>query len=97
MFSRSLKVLQMVDGVSLPQEDGLERMVAASLAGALEGMLKRSEAADRRVLLQTLRSQMTKVLSEAPLKGDITRAIALRARMAAMFDAEFTRMEAAQD
>ncbi|WP_198385129.1 hypothetical protein [Roseomonas sp. KE2513] len=87
----------MIDGVASPGEDDLERMVAASLAGALEGMLKRTEAGDRRALVQTLRSQMTKALAEAPLKGDITRAVALRARMAALFNAEFDRMEAAQD
>ena len=87
----------MTDGVYLPEEDNLEKMVAASLAGALEGMLRRSEAGERLVLVQTLRSQMTKALAEAPIKGDVAKAISLRARMAALFDAEFARLEAAQD
>lgn len=87
----------MNDGSDLPPEDGLEQMVAASLAGALEGMLSRSEEEDRLALIRTLRSQMARVLAEAPIKGDAVKAIALRTRMAALFKAEFTRMEAAAE
>ena len=76
--------------------DDLELMVAASLAGALEAMLSRSKNDDRLSLIRILRSQMTRVLAEAPIKGDPVRAIALRTRMAALFDAEFTRMEEAE-
>ena len=85
----------MNDGSDLPPEDGLEQMVAASLAGALESMLSRSEEGDRLTLIRTLRSQMARVLSEAPIKGDPVKAVALRTRMAALFEAEFARMEAA--
>ena len=85
----------MNNGSTLPPEDGLEQMVAASLAGALEGMLRRNEEGDRLSLIRTLRSQMARVLAEAPIKGDPVKAIALRTRMAALFEAEFARMEAA--
>ncbi|WP_043840171.1 hypothetical protein [Muricoccus aerilatus] len=87
----------MNDGSDLPPEDGLEQMVAASLAGALEGMLSRSEEGDRLSLIRTLRSQMARVLAEAPIKGDPVKAVALRTRMAALFEAEFAHMEAAAE
>ena len=76
--------------------DDLGRMVAASLEGALEGMLRRSKESDRLALIRTLRSQMERVLAEAPVKGDPLTAIALRTRMAALFEGEFSRMEAAE-
>ncbi len=78
-------------------------MVAASLAGALEGMLSRSGEGDRLSLVRTLSSQMARVLAEAPIKGDAVKAVALRTRMTALFDmtalfeAEFARMEAAAE
>ena len=87
----------MDDGADQPPEDNLARMVAASLAGALDGMVKRSEEGDRLSLIRTLRSQMGQVLAEAPVKGDLVKAITLRTRMAALLDAEFTRMEAAEE
>jgi hypothetical protein len=96
LFGRSFKVQQMIGGVSLPQEDGLEQMVAASLAGAIEGMLLRSEG-NRLTLIRTLRSQMARVLAEAPIKGDPVTAVALRSRMAALFEAEFARMEVVEE
>ena len=79
-----------------PPEDDLDRMVAASIAGALEAMLRRTEAGDRLELIRTLRAQMERVLAEAPVRGDPMKAIALRTRLAALFDAEFTRLEAAE-
>lgn len=80
--------------VSDPQHDDLVRMVAASLAGALDEMLRRRRGSARLPLIHALRSQMERVLTEAPIKGDPVKAIALRTRMAALFDAEFSRMEA---
>lgn len=79
-----------------PPEDDLDRMVAASIAGALEALLRRTEAGDRLELIQTLRAQMERVLAEAPVRGDPIKGIALRTRLAALFDAEFTRLEAAE-
>lgn len=79
-----------------PPEDDLGRMVAASIAGALEAMLRRTEAGDRLGLIRTLRAQMERVLAEAPVRGDPLKAIALRTRLAALFDAEFTRLEVAE-
>ncbi|TPG37718.1 hypothetical protein EAH89_29865 [Roseomonas nepalensis] len=80
-----------------PPEDDLDRLVAASIAGALEVMLRRSAAGDRLELIRTLRGQMEQVLAEAPVRGDLVRGIALRTRLAALFDAEFTRLEAAEE
>ncbi|WP_140885421.1 hypothetical protein [Muricoccus nepalensis] len=74
--------------------EDLARMVAASLQGALEAMLRRNTESGRLPLIRTLRSQMERVLAEAPVTGDPVKAIALRTRMAALFDAEFSRMEA---
>lgn len=84
--------------VSNPQhDDDLGRMVAAPLAEALEAMLRRSKDGDKIPLIRTLRSQIERVLAEAPIKEDPVKTIALRTRMAALFDAEFTRMEAAEE
>ncbi|TPG52504.1 hypothetical protein EAH89_18260 [Roseomonas nepalensis] len=69
-------------------------MVAASLEGALEAMVRRQTEGDRLPLILRLRAQMEQVLANAPLRGDLVKAIALRTRMAALFDAEFNRLEA---
>ncbi|WP_140887921.1 hypothetical protein [Muricoccus nepalensis] len=79
-----------------PPEDELDRLVAASIAGALEAMLRRTEAGERLALIRTLRGQMETVLAEAPVRDDPVKGIALRTRLAALFDAEFTRLEAAE-
>ena len=86
-----------MDGRSEPPEDDVERVVAEALAGALDLMLGRTAEADRLSLIQTLRAQMEQILAEAPMSGDPVRAIALRTRLAALFDAEFTRREAEND
>ena len=83
-----------MDGRSDPPEDDVERVVAEALAGALDLMLARTAEGDRLPLIRTLRAQMERVLAEAPVSGDPVRAIALRTRLAALFDAEFARREA---
>ncbi|HEY8613541.1 MAG TPA: PilZ domain-containing protein [Roseomonas sp.] len=44
-------------------------------------------------MLQALRWQLETILAEAPVLGNTLEAIALRARLAALFDAEITRHE----
>ena len=79
-----------------PPENDFDRLVAASVAGALEALLRRIESGDRLELIRTLRAQMERVLAEAPVRGDPVKEIAMRTRLAALFDAEFTRLEAAE-
>ncbi|TPG37703.1 hypothetical protein EAH89_29925 [Roseomonas nepalensis] len=85
----------MMDGGAESSED-LQKVVARAVAGALDVMLKRTAPGERLTLIRTLRAQMEQVLAEAPLTGDPVEAIAMRTRLAALFDAEFTRREAAE-
>jgi hypothetical protein len=74
-----------------PAGDGL----AQALAVALDAVLRRRAAGQDRVeLLKRLRSQLEKVLTEAPVTGDALEAIAFRARLAALCDAEIAKLEA---
>ena len=82
--------------VSDLQPADLGRMVAASLEGALNGMVSRSTKGDRMPLIITLRAQMTQILAHAPIKGDPVKAMALRGQMAALLNAEFSRLEAVE-
>jgi hypothetical protein len=71
--------------------DGLER----ALAVALDAMLRRRVAGQGQVeTLKTLRWQMDRVLTEAPITGDTLEAIAFRARLAALCGAELAKLEA---
>lgn len=79
-----------------PQPRDLRRMIAASLEGALEDMTRRSTGGERLPLLLTLRTQMQRGLARVPVGGDLVKATALRSQMAALFDAEFDRMEAVE-
>lgn len=79
-----------------PPEDDLEWVVARAVAGALDVILKRTAPGERLALIRTLRAQMEQVLAEAPVTGDPVEAIAMRTRLAALFDAEFTRLEVAE-
>jgi hypothetical protein len=45
-------------------------------------------------MLRLLRSQLDEVLAEAPINGNAVEAIAFRARLAALCDAEIARLEA---
>lgn len=86
-----------MSGISRPQQgEDFEQMIAPVLRKALETMLGRSKDGDRLALLQALRSQMEQVLAEATVRGDAVEAIALRSSLAALFDAEFARKEAAE-
>jgi hypothetical protein len=71
--------------------DGLER----ALAVALDAVLRRKAAGQDQVeTLKALRWQMGRVLAEAPVTGDALEAIAFRARLAALCDAEIAKLEA---
>jgi hypothetical protein len=75
----------------LPAGDGL----AQALAVAFDVVLRRRAAGHDRVeLLKRLRSQLERVLTEAPITGDALEAIAFRARLAALCDAEIAKLEA---
>ncbi len=75
-----------------PAGDGLEH----ALVGALDAVLaRRATGQDRVELLKGLRSQLEKVLTEAPISEDALAAIAFRVRLAALCDAEITRLERA--
>ncbi|TPG44307.1 hypothetical protein EAH89_27310 [Roseomonas nepalensis] len=71
-------------------------MVAASLAEAMDVMLGRTAEGDQPSLIRTLRTQMERVLTESPVGGDPLQAIAVRSRLAVLFDAEFARHECAE-
>jgi hypothetical protein len=71
--------------------DGLER----ALAVAIDMVLRRRAAGQSRAeTLKVLRWQLEMALAEAPITGDTLDAIAFRARLAALCDAEITRLEA---
>jgi hypothetical protein len=71
--------------------DGLEQ----ALAVAIDMVLRRRAAGQSRAeTLKALRWQLEMALAEAPVTGDALDAIAFRARLAALCDAEITRLEA---
>jgi hypothetical protein len=81
----------MRDEVDPASEDGLEKAVAV----ALEVVLRRGEGEyERAEMLKVLRWQLGHVLAKTPVEGDALQAIAFRARLAALFNAEFDRCEA---
>jgi hypothetical protein len=66
-----------------------------ALATALHTVLRqRAAVGGQAETLKILRSQLEKVLTEAPISKDALEAIAFRARLAALCDAEITRLEA---
>jgi hypothetical protein len=81
----------MRDQLHSPSADGLER----ALAVVFEAVLRRREGGqDQAKMLRLLRSQLDEVLAEAPINGNAMEAIAFRARLAALCDAEIARLEA---
>ncbi|WP_140887185.1 hypothetical protein [Muricoccus nepalensis] len=63
---------------------------------ALEDINRRSTGDAQPPLLLTPRTQMQRGLARVPVGGDLVKATALRSQMAALFDAEFDRMEVAE-
>ncbi|WP_424140333.1 hypothetical protein [Roseomonas chloroacetimidivorans] len=81
----------MPDQFDLPSRDRLEQ----ALATALQTVLRQRAAVEGQAeTLKILRSQLGKVLAEAPFEGDAIETIAVRARLAALCDAEITKLEA---
>jgi hypothetical protein len=81
----------MQDQLAPSAGDGLEQ----ALAVAIEMVLKRRAAGQSQAeTLKVLRWQLETVLAEAPITGDTLGTIAFRARLAALCDAEITRLEA---
>lgn len=87
----------MQDRPGTSDDDQPQRALPEAMARALEAMLRRrGSGTDRLVLLRSLRSQMNQALAEAPLTPAGVEKIAARARLAAIFDAECTRLEAVE-
>jgi hypothetical protein len=81
----------MRDPFDPPSSDGLEH----ALTVAFETVLRRREGGQGQAkMLRLLRSQLEEVLAEAPINGNALEAIALRARLAALCDAELAKLEA---
>jgi hypothetical protein len=81
----------MQDQMPSPSADGLE----GALAVAFEAVLRRREGGqDQAEMLRLLRRQLEEVLAKAPINGNALEAIAFRARLAALCDAEIAKLEA---
>ncbi|MFC0384247.1 PilZ domain-containing protein [Muricoccus vinaceus] len=80
----------MFDELDPPNEDGLNSAVAAALTAVLSRHEPDEAPAE---VLRLLRGQLKQVLTEAPTLQDPVKEIAMRARLARIFEAEIQRQE----
>lgn len=81
----------MEDELDLPNEDALNQAVAAALTTLLSRQDPDEAPAEA---LKALRGQLKQVLVEAPTLQDPVKEIAIRARLARIFETEIQRHEA---
>jgi hypothetical protein len=81
----------MSDQLDSSAGDGLEQALAVAIDAVL---MRRAVGQSQAETLKVLRWQLEMALAEAPVTGDALDAIAFRARLAALCDAEITRLEA---
>jgi hypothetical protein len=72
-------------------DDRLEQALAIAVQTVLK---RRSAIGEQAETLKVLRWQLEKVLAQAPISGDALEAIAFRARLAALCEAEIAKVEA---
>ncbi|MFC0387249.1 hypothetical protein [Muricoccus vinaceus] len=81
----------MPDAWNQPRPSQLHEAVAQ----ALETMLSRPEyLSDQGEMLRLLREQLSTILTEAPIQGDVVNAVAIRAQLATVIDAEIAKLAA---